>query len=625
MEMQQRVLFVDPATGFYRTDRYGFERYYGPVDLGIHLSEKYKSLNFGVGIFAGSIFPGSNRLVVTGYSPCWQGFYISSMGGAGLVFDNLGINMLSLVGKAPVPSVLYLNRSHGEEIQVEVVPVDLATIWGSGRRGVYGLTDRVYAMFAERYENDPRILATGPASLATDFGGIMSVPITRGKISAVDTWAGRGGLGSALLREHGIAAIIYGGTVVTDDFRDHRVADEWFQQKYNQRLQQKDLEATGKYRFDPKFGTGGTFGVNYAGMGGRIMAFNYRTIFATEDERQELHHTLVLDHYLKQFNEETIAPKQQATCGEPCVAVCKKMNGSYKKDYEPYQTMGPLCGIFDQRGAERLNHHCDTMGFDAISAGGVLAWLMELLHDGVLTPEELGVSRLPHWKLERFDVVEDSLHNAELGCELLDAMLERRGIVDFSEGVRKWSRTQSHSRGVHLHDKLIYVAFSRRGWMVPNQYWTPGVLAPMAIMGKYYMVYGTDFIPPRELGRRCAERLRQEMVLDNLGICRFHRGWAEELLPEVMGSLYDKREEFQRAIAVLASRLHSRNCPIFWESGRDIDFIHTFMQRKREVDGDQSPELAAWLQKFAADRLEAAREFWYEMLKGIDESLREFF
>ena len=625
MEMQQRVLFVDPATGFYRTDRYGFERYFGPVDLGIHLTEKFKSLNFGVGIFAGSIFPGSNRLVVTGFSPCWQGFYISSMGGAGLVFDNLGINMLSLVGKAPVPSVLYLNRSHGEEIRVEVVPIDVATVWGSGRRGVYSLTDRVYELFGGRYENDPRILSTGPASLATDFGGIMSVPITRGTISPVDTWAGRGGFGSALLQEHGIAAIIYGGTVVTDDFRDHTVADEWFRQKYNQRLQQKDLEATGKYRFDPKVGTGGTFGVNYAGMGGRIMACNYRTIFRTEGERLELHRSLVLDHYLKQFNEETIGPKQQATCGEPCVAVCKKMHGPYKKDYEPYQTMGPLCGIFDQRGAELLNHHCDAMGFDAISGGGVLAWLMELLHEGLLTPEELGVSRLPRWDLNNFDVVADSLHNGELGCELIDAILERRGLLDLREGVRKWSRTVSRARGTALHDRLVYIAFSRRGWMVPNQYWTAGALAPMAIMGKYYMVYGNDFIPPRELGRRCAERLRQELVLDNLGICRFHRGLAEELLPEVMGSLYGKKEEFQRAIAVLASRLHSRNCPIFWESGRNIDFIRTFLERKREVDADQSPELGVWLEKFTHDPLEGAREFWYETLKGIDESLREFF
>lgn len=623
--MYQRVLLVDAATGFYKTKKYGFDRYFGPVDLGIHLAEKYRSLNFGVGIFAGSIFPGSNRMVVTGFSPCWQGYYISSMGGAGLVFNNLGVNMLSLVGKAPVPSVIYLNRNHGEEIEVEVVPVDAEAIWSEGRTGVYSLTDRVYEMFGVRYEKDPRILATGPAALHTDMGGIMSVPITKGKISYVDTWAGRGGFGSAMVREHGIVAVIYGGTAADEDFRDHTVADEWFKNKYNLRLMQKDLEVTTKYRYDEKFDTGGTFGVNYATMGGRIMAFNYRTIYQTEEERTALHQKFIVGHYLKQFNEETIANRQQATCGEPCAAVCKKMNGTYKKDYEPYQTMGPLCGIFDQRAAEKLNHHCDAMGFDAISGGGVLAWLMDLLESGVLTPEELGVARMPRWDTASFDLANDSMHNAELGCELIDAILERRGILDFREGVRKWSRIHSREKGTPLHDRLVYIAFSRRGWMVPNQYWVSGALAPMAIMGKYYMIYSFDFVPPRTLGRMCAERMKKELILDNLGICRFHRGWAEELLPEVMGSLYDSRERFLRSIDVLASRLHSRNSPIFWESDRDIDYLHTFLKRKREVDNDGRPELGAWLEKFEKDRVEAARDFWYEALKGIDESLREFF
>ncbi|MCK4690449.1 MAG: aldehyde ferredoxin oxidoreductase, partial [Desulfuromonadales bacterium] len=572
-----------------------------------------------------SILPGSNRLVVTGSSPCWQGNFISSMGGAGLVFDNLGINMLSLVGKAPVPSVLCLNRNHGEEIEVEVVPVDVQGIWKSGRTGVYSLTDRVYEMFGERYENDPRILAAGPAALRTDMGGIMSVPITKGTISYVDTWAGRGGFGSAMVQNHGIVAIIYGGTLVDEDFRDKKVADEWFHNKYNLRLMQKDLEVTTKYRYDEKFNTGGTFGVNYANMGGRILAFNYRTIFWSEEERQALHQNFIVDHYLKQFNQETIQTKQQATCGEPCVAVCKKMNGKYKKDYEPYQAMGPQCGIFDQRAAEKLNHHCDAMGFDAISGGGVLAWLMDLLDGKLLTPEELGVTRLPRWEMAGFDVINDSMHNAELGCELFDAILERRGILDFGEGVRKWSRIHSRAKGTSLHDRLVYVAFSRRGWMVPNQYWVSGVLSPMAIMGKYYMIYSHDFIPPRTLGRMCAERMKKELILDNLGTCRFHRGWAEEMLPEVMGSLYDCKEQFLRSVAVLASRINSRNSPIFWESERNIDYLQTFLKRKKEVEKEQDPRLGEWLEKFDRNKVEAAKEFWYETLMGIDESLREFF
>ena len=267
MSMFQRVLLVDPATGFYKIKKYGFDRYFGPVDLGIHLAEKLQSLNFGVGVFAGSILPGSNRMIVTGFSPCWQGYYISSMGGAGLVFNNLGINMLSLIGKAPVPSVLCLNRNHGEEIEVDVVPIDIKEVWKSGRTGVYALTDRVYEMFGDRYEKDPRILVTGPAAQQTDIGGIMSVPIKKGKISHVDTWAGRGGFGSALVQNHGIYAIIYGGTLVDEDFTDEKVADEWFQNKYNQRLMQKDLEVTTKYRYDKNLETGGTFGVNYQGVG----------------------------------------------------------------------------------------------------------------------------------------------------------------------------------------------------------------------------------------------------------------------------------------------------------------------------------------------------------------------
>ncbi len=165
----------------------------------------------------------------------------------------------------------------------------------------------------------------------TDMGGIMSVPINKGKISHVDTWAGRGGFGSAMVQKHGIVAIIYGGTLVDEDFRDRKVADEWFQNKYNLHLMQKDLEVTTKYRYDEKLKTGGTFGVNYAGMGGRIMAFNYRTIFWSEEERQALHQKLVRRSLSEAVQRGDDQAKQQATCGEPCVAVCKKMNGELQE------------------------------------------------------------------------------------------------------------------------------------------------------------------------------------------------------------------------------------------------------------------------------------------------------
>ncbi|MDP8247095.1 MAG: aldehyde ferredoxin oxidoreductase C-terminal domain-containing protein [Candidatus Tritonobacter lacicola] len=625
MDVHQKVLFVDARTGFYKVKRYPLGDYFGPVDLGIHLADHFDSLNIGVGLGAGSILPGSNRMIFTGISPCWDGFYISSMGGAGLVFNNLGLNMVSLVRRADTPSILYLNRNHGEEIEVEIEPVDLKRVWKKGRGGIYSLMDYAYERFGERYENDPRVLAVGPAAAVTDFGGICSVPITRGKLTYVDTWAGRGGLGSKMLREHGIAAVIYGGTHLEDDFKDRKVADKWFQDKYNMKLAAKDFQATTKYRFNPDVDTGGTFGVNFATMKGKIIAFNYRSIYMTEEERLDIHQKFIVNHYLKQFNEETIKTKQQKTCGEPCPAVCKKMRDQYKKDYEPYQAMGPLTGIFDQRAAEKLNHHTDSYGFDAISAGGVLAWLMDCLDGGLLTPEELGVSGKPVFSADGFDVVKDSMHNAELGVELLDSIIEKRGVLDLENGARSLARKLSRKKGREIIDRFVYDASGRRGWMVPNQYWTPGVLSPMAIMGKYYMYYGGDFMPPRELGRADAEHLQEELIMDNMGVCRMHRAWAVEMIPEILGkAIKGTKEKYLNRIKIAARRINSRNNSGFWETERDIDFVHTFLKRKRDVEGVNDPELDRWIDYFDKDGKEAALEFWSEMYKGINEVLREF-
>ncbi|HUW41944.1 MAG TPA: chloride channel protein [Rectinemataceae bacterium] len=399
-------------------------------------------------------------------------------------------------------------------------------------------------------------------------------------------------------------------------------------EKYKQKLAVKDFEATTKYRFDPKFETGGTFGVNYASIGGRLIAFNYRTCAWTEGERSALHERLILGHYLRQFNEETIATRSQATCGEPCAAVCKKLRGEFKKDYEPYQALGPLIGIFDQRAAEAVNRVSDAAGFDAISLGGLLAWLMDLLDRGELSEGDLGVTRKPRWidgpGQADFDAAGDSRHNAELALELISSILARRGILDLSEGPRKWARRVRKMRGTRILDRFVYTANGRKGWMVPNQYWTPGVLAPMAIMGKYYMHYGPEFLPPRELGRACAKRLEKELGMDNAGLCRFHRAWGEEMMAEAVGSVYGLKDEYLAAVSVAASRINSRNAAVYWESAADVELVSTFLRRRRDVEGDASPELARWIAAFDADPSEAALSWWFETRKGIDESLRDF-
>jgi aldehyde:ferredoxin oxidoreductase len=255
------------------------------------------------------------------------------MGGAGLVFDNLGVNMVAVVGRAPSPSILSLNRVHGEEIEVQLVPVDVSRIWKGRRGGVYSLMDHVYERFGGSYTTDPRVLAVGPAAQATDMGAIGSVPISRGKLTSVDTWAGRGGFGSKMLQQHGLAAIIYGGTFVDEDFRDRKVADQWFQDRYNKKLGAKDVEATVKYRYDAKFETGGTFGVNYATMGGRLLAFNYPTF--TSATRSHTGSLQYFGDYPKYWN--------HPLC--PCLPRCRQQSNKVQSQHALARSSDGIVGL----------------------------------------------------------------------------------------------------------------------------------------------------------------------------------------------------------------------------------------------------------------------------------------
>jgi glyceraldehyde-3-phosphate dehydrogenase (ferredoxin) len=271
-----------------------------------------------------------------------------------------------------------------------------------------------------------------------------------------------------------------------------------------------------------------------------------------------------------------------------------------------------------------LNHHADTLGFDAISAGGILAWLMDCLSDGLIRPEMLGIEGIPVFKANGFRIVEDSMHNAKIGVALLDQMIGDERMIDLAHGARKFGRQLARKFDKEILDRFVYNAFARQGWIVPNQYWSPGVLSPMAIMGKYYMNYGKEFIPPRELGNENARRLVKELMLDNTGICRFHRAWAEDLMPDIIDALFGHKAEFLRTLKLTASRINSRNSSVFWESSRSIDFIQTFLNKKHTEDGVDDPELLQWIKRFEADKTAAALDFWYEIHKGIHETLREF-
>jgi glyceraldehyde-3-phosphate dehydrogenase (ferredoxin) len=224
------------------------------------------------------------------------------------------------------------------------------------------------------------------------------------------------------------------------------------------------------------------------------------------------------------------------------------------------------------------------------------------------------------------DLVADSAHNADYAIAIVKMMLFSEAGAPFRQGMRTAAKWLDQKYGIKSIDRAVYTAHGEAGCMVPNQYWTPGMFAPMPLMGKYFSYYENKFLPPRQLGRKNVERFVYEFYSENSGSCRFHRKWVEDIIDEIILTHFDLHFDYWRDNFALAKAIHdhqsARGVP--WESERVVDIIHGFLE-KWERDGLREPELLAWLEKFRADKWRAAREFWQEMYDGMSEAFAEGF
>jgi glyceraldehyde-3-phosphate dehydrogenase (ferredoxin) len=648
-QLKQREMIIDLSTGDFEIRPIGSRvqgvHIVGPVDYGwARYLERAKEtgcsdpdiLTWGGGPLAGSRIPGTRRLVFCGYSPQWQGFYISSFGGGAYLMHRVGVDFISIIGSAPEDSVLLLNHNNGE-ISVRLEPLRPEPIWtryadsqGEPLWGFYALQQAVFDRFRAEFDTDwVRVFAVGPAARMTNQGIIGSNQIRKGIISPIDDWAGRGGLGSRMLQTHRIVACIFGGDWEDPDLKDSKEIDGYFREYYGDSMIKVDLGAAEKYRYVPGFQTGGTFGVNMYTADDKLFSFNYRSVFQDDAARQEQHIEFVLNHYLKQFNQEIIEPKNFAHCGEPCSVACKKYLGVYKKDYEPYQSLGPQCGVFDQRAAEDLNHFVDALGIDAIQIGGTVSWLMELISEGFLLPEEFGLPSAGEMSFKfvsnpvQFDIVVDSLRNAEYAKKVAALIvLEPAGAI-FHQGIRAAAKSLDERLGLNqpgkrIIDRAVFTAHGEQGCMTPNQYWVPGMLGPMPMMGKYFVYYGLDYLPPSELGKRSVERMIYELFSENSGVCRFHRKWVEAIIDEIISAHYHFPVDYKAHQFELAKQIFEREGPgvVFWESERTLDLVWMYLEKWQRF-GLKDVTLDEWLRRFREDKWDAAKAYWDQILEGI--------
>ncbi|MEM1732374.1 MAG: aldehyde ferredoxin oxidoreductase N-terminal domain-containing protein [Desulfurococcaceae archaeon] len=641
-----RALFIDVGKRSYWIEEFSLNTILGPITLGIKIhTERYESwskpvyhpdnvLVIGAGILAGSRLYGVHRLIAVFRSPLTKGLHVSAMGGSAYQFK-VNADALVLVGKSLVPLIVkvYDNGDGNPVVEFyEIGEEELINIWKDykGLKGSYALQEYLSDRFKEFYEEfNGRSILTGPASMFTNMGALISFTLFKGKIDyGSEDFAARGGGGSVMVKAHNVVALIYGGRYRRSDklpteLTNTAFLDDISIKHLGQSYVQAVISSGVKYRYDPKLNTGGTFGGNYPTLRLTTPMFNWNMIYCDKSVRGKLYE-MIMKNMWEIFNKEAIETKSWKTCGEPCPLACKKVRlGRYKTDYEPYNGLGPMIGVFHIHDIEKIVELTDTYGFDAIELGQVIGFVFEAIQKELLKPEEVGLSAKPFFHPVEYKM-DYSKHNAELAIRLIEQLafgsnsilrlIGEKGLRSAAKILDIMYRERVIERKTRFVDIPIYAVFGEEGHITPNYYWTPGLVAPLPILGKYWTLYSGIFTDPEDFAKRAFERAIYEFMIEDLGICRFHRGWAEKIVPHILEKVYGIEkplEVYKRSYRELVRYQKLAGAmPVFWDSGKIIDLM---MSAAIEYGN------TAWSEWFKEDKQRAAYEWWTRFYNTLSE------
>ncbi len=648
MALSYRALFIDVGNRTWRVREFRVpDDVLGPVDLGIKLHlEQYESWKhdvfhpsnavvMGGGIFMGARMFGVHRLATVYRSPESKVLHVSTMGGAAYKFCRCGAHAVIIEGRASRPTIVLVRGSEKGVESVEFHEVYDEQLWDiytyyDGYRGAYALIKWVADKFRSFVESaNPRIIAVGPAALRTVYGALVSVdidPKTGEFIEGSEDFAARGSPGSVLARAHNVVAIAAGGSwspSPPEKLRDVKTLDEVARKVLGKGFLEAVTGAGKKYRYDPGIGAGGTFGVNYPHYRELLPMFNFNSMYLDREVRKKIVE-YVLERYWKPFKVEVFdKARNWKTCGEPCPFACKKVWRGKKVDYEPFQGFGPLIGIVDLEYGAELVDIVDQLGFDAIGTSHVVAWLLEAVYRGLLAPEEVGIATRPNLDPVAGTPEQWSV-NYLLARQILEGLVQHRTEVlkiVAEKGIRAAAKELDERfaervkrLGLRFEDLVVYLPFGSDGYMTPNLYWAPGFLSPIAVSGKYWTYYAASFAEPEEFAKTVAHRALMEYLDDNAGLCRFHRGWFEKLVAELLklaGIEIDPVEHAKRMYAkIVEYEIKAGYRPRLPESAKAKD---VFLTIAREMGATE------WVQRFTSSKDEALREWWSRFAKTFAE------
>ncbi len=188
---------------------------------------------------------------------------------------------------------------------------------------------------------------------------------------------------------------------------------------FHQRLEQNDYRELLR-----RYGTSGafTFGIEL----GDTPSKNFRGVsyrdFEQENRANKLDGKALIQYQTKRYACQS--------CPLGCGGTVTVPEGKYsiesthKPEYETLAAFGSLCMNADLESIIAINHICNQGGIDTISAGVTVAFAIECVEKGILTPEQV-------------DGLDLRFGNADAMVELVEKMVDRQGVGDLlADGVR---------------------------------------------------------------------------------------------------------------------------------------------------------------------------------------------
>ena len=593
-----RVLHLSASNASFRLERIDDPSLLGPLDLALWLGADGSSTVFGSGPFVDQ--QGLSWLVAAGLSPGWGCVLPDFLGPVGPAWRSLGLDALVLHGRAPGPCCLELLRSRAG---FRAYSLPLGSRPWAGLAGAKGTdsgsvgVDALQEWLLDNCRGGPGCMAllAGPAAELSEIGSLRTrvLGAREGEEGQPRLLAGRGGLGSRLVRVHGVHGLVLGEQGLP--------APLPFLQKPGQEDGSfPDLPCT-----------------NLQPMREWLSFFNGRSIYFPRAAREELYELLIARSLLSQIEASAQPTTLLPQCGSGCERPCQGAYREYRRSDEPLLALGPQLGVFDLDSVEALIRFVDVLGLDLLEGAGLVAWLMECMDSGWLDPADLGAFGRPRWDPESIDPQEDSEYNAALAGAVLEHLfLQRESVAEPRPDLRAAATTLGGRAG----EVAAYLAQGDRGWLAPSPVWSPDSLVPLALPVRSLLHDRYEYLPPDELGRRAGRWLVVELAMANLGICPEHRPWA------IRGGL--EQAAVQRGCEVSCEEHHRRVARELeqalqhgpWSTVRVQDtLLRYLLQAQLSLVPD--PDLDRWVARMLRDREEACDRYFAEIRGGVLETL----